>query len=423
MANFNIEHLTTLLNKPNASKEEILARIEQIQFTSIPSTLTINGSTKDILKDNLEMCHTIKFNPQTRYPNIGRNQQKLFEYSNTQQSSTSKVKEKGSRLNNSVRSNPSSKNKLIQKQTKCESVDNKLQPLSISKLNRNSQRVSDFLGRVEEYQYQTRIRLETQQDQQKETELNECSFYPKTNTGSPRRSSFYEDLKRYEIWRKRSMEQHLLEKEHREKEKLKECTFHPVINSEKLQEQYATDILKRLHAWDKGYNNEFTFHPEVKLPPKLKQKLQEYLNSNSYERLSKLATSKNESRTVMECKKFKRKSDSNSSLITKNSIESGKEPLKKLRSNAESVIGCKLGSSHQLNVRVSHTVISPFITRREGTRSIICYSKPQEKLITKELEDHLRSGEKRNREIRLKLGKELNKLKSGIVKTVDESNN
>jgi len=426
MANFNIEYLTALLNKPDASKEEIIAKIDQIQFASVPFSTKSEGS-KDILKDHLDMRDAIKSNSYmaNKYSNIGRNQQRMIEHSNTQQSSASKGTEEDLKLNTLIRSDQSLKNNLLQGQGKCESINNKPQSPNISKLNQNSQRVPDFLGRMQSYQHKTKIGLETQQ---RETELNQYNFSPKTSAESPHKPSFYGDLKCYEVWKKKSMEQRLLKKDEKEKKKLKECTFYPMTNSKKIREYYATNSLKKLHAWDKGCNDEFTFHPEVKLLPKPRKKLQEYLNTNPYERLSKLVGIKKESRIAQfslrkvnkknkravkykELGKGKKKLDLTSSLPIKNSHSS--ETLKKLMRKVESVLG--RGSSNKPKIRMNNTITSSFINQKEGARNIICYLRPQEKLITEELENHLRSvgKNKKNQETKSKLGKK-NKLKCGV---------
>jgi len=433
MANFNIEYLTALLNKPDASKEEIIAKIDQIQFTSVPFSTKSEGN-KDILKDHLEMRGTKKFNSYmaNRYSNIGRNKQRMIEHFNTQQSSTSKGTEENLKLNTLMRSDQSLKNNVLQGQGKCESINNKPQSPNISKLSQNSQRVPDFLERMESYQHKTKIGLETQQNKQRETELNQYNLSPKTNAKSPHKSSFYGGLKHYEVCTKKSMEQRLLKKDEKEKGKLKECTFHPMTNSKKIRQYYATNSLKKLHPWDKACKDEFTFHPEVKLLPKPRKKLQEYLNTNPYERLSKLVGIKKESKIAQfslrkvnkkdkravrykELGKGEKKLDLTSSLPIKNSHSN--ETLKKLMRKVESALG--RGNSNQPKMKMNNTITSSFINQREGARNIICYLRPQEKLITEELEKCLRNvgKNKKNQETKSKLGKK-NKLKCGVIKTV-----
>eukprot|EP00826_Nyctotherus_ovalis_P055225 TRINITY_DN7318_c0_g4_i2.p1 TRINITY_DN7318_c0_g4~~TRINITY_DN7318_c0_g4_i2.p1 ORF type:complete len:453 (-),score=108.77 TRINITY_DN7318_c0_g4_i2:91-1449(-) len=327
MSNFNIEKLATLLERPDVSKEEIMANIRQIQFTPVTLAVVKNqekcevGSAKDLLKDHLAMRHTLKFSPheanavgKNSLKNLGRNQKKLCEHasSNTQQSSALKTTEASPEsLRRSHRpTNPSNNHSLkeysLLKRTNRELVNNKMQSPSTAKFSQSSHRASEFLNRMESYQRQRRTRLETQQNESKEAELNECSFYPRTNTfvnvESPRRSSFFEDLKRREIWRKGSLEQHLIEKEKREKAELKECTFRPKINPKKAQALYNTESAstqsRRMRDLESS-NEELTFRPKVTLLPKPRKQLQDYLSTNPYERLSKLSKPKSKARTAV----------------------------------------------------------------------------------------------------------------------------
>eukprot|EP00826_Nyctotherus_ovalis_P056555 TRINITY_DN7661_c0_g1_i4.p1 TRINITY_DN7661_c0_g1~~TRINITY_DN7661_c0_g1_i4.p1 ORF type:complete len:321 (+),score=47.11 TRINITY_DN7661_c0_g1_i4:35-997(+) len=294
MANYNIEKLASLLDRPDASKEEIMANIEQIQFSPIiPIVSTDEASDFNEVPKKRKALHTLKLSPphsinHNSTKNLGRNQQKELEdflLSSQQSSSTKTIEETLATLRMSYKKpDPTLDHNLKKYSISLSKNALANSPPSTIKTAHNVRKKSNFLERMEKYQHQRQLRLESQKVLSKETELDRCSFSPRTN-GKSRRSSFLEDLQRYEIWKKENMEQHFIEKEQREKATYRECTFKPKINSKKVE--CETSEITRLRKMRSLENEEFTFHPKVAKAPKSRKKLQEYLSTSPYERLSK----------------------------------------------------------------------------------------------------------------------------------------
>lgn len=464
MSNFNIEKLAILLERPDVSKEEIMANIGQIQFT--PVTITVMkgqekcevGSAKDLLKDHLAMRHTLKFNPheantaaKDSSKNLGRNQKKLCEHasSNTQQSSVAKTTEASPELlRRSHRPvNPSNIHSLkeysLLKRANRELVGGKLHSASTAKSIQNSHRASEFLNRMESYQCQRRVRLEAWQNESEEAELSECSFRPKTNTfvhtQSPRKTSFFEDLKRREIWRKGSLEQHLIEKERREDGELRECTFHPKVNPKKAQALYNTEnasVQQRRVRGLESSNEELTFRPKVTLLPKPRKQLQDYLSTNPYERLSKLSNAKSKARTAVHSSlkgpdtgalsvflARQAEYERNKAVRRQRDLSRSQRPESPFTADAAKAAAYRnefAGRGKEGKERESDEGTLASVGQRDGTSSVAWNKFEVKDKFPKEIQEYSKNEEKGSRETKIRLSKKLGEFME-TVKTAGGS--
>jgi len=320
MLDTHIENLATLLQNGKVTKEEVLERINQIKFKTVDNSTKNEQVVNDLLLKDLDQ-------------NV--NYKKL-----------------------SVNEVVVEKSKDVEYETSNNLPDNFTTAVlnSVEEDNSCQARNSKFINRILIYQKQKEKQLQKSRAVIEEQEMKECSFRPKVNKviGTPKENvvkRLYEDNTKQEI-----IEKLRLEKKQREETSIKEsCTFHPVIVSKEAKPRYMENnnikSLKSLSVQDK-----LNFHPEVKLPSGIKEKISEYLNVDPYTRLSNIPKKIPNTETVVQ---NKMKTTGSQKNLMKGFFERQEKFVKKKESNKKKLLDTlKLHTKPPLNKKSKEILMS-----------------------------------------------------------------